>query len=229
MYGYIYLTTNLINGKIYVGQKKSEVFLPQYKGSGKALRNAFDKYGRDNFSVRLLCPCFSKEELNEEERFLIDYFDCRVKNGKGYNISEGGDWGDISGGLTPDQYRAWNEHKSLAQKGKLFTEEHKRHISESTSGELNHCYGKRGSESHNYGKKYPNRKFSRICVACNKQFLSGSNQTKYCPECNAERHLPKNPNRVFTVICRNCGSGFQSYSNNPRQVCSICKNGGMHE
>lgn len=38
MYGYIYKTTNLINGKIYIGQKKSEKFLGiNYLGSGKRL------------------------------------------------------------------------------------------------------------------------------------------------------------------------------------------------
>ena len=38
MYGYIYKTTNLVNGKIYIGQKKSDVFLgDKYLGSGKKL------------------------------------------------------------------------------------------------------------------------------------------------------------------------------------------------
>lgn len=36
-YGYIYKTTNLINQKYYIGQKKG-LFDPNYFGSGKVLR-----------------------------------------------------------------------------------------------------------------------------------------------------------------------------------------------
>lgn len=48
MYGYIYLTTNLINGKKYIGQHASPVFEPdRYIGSGvilwKAIKNTEKK------------------------------------------------------------------------------------------------------------------------------------------------------------------------------------------
>ncbi len=48
MYGYIYLTTNLINKKKYVGQHKSSKFDERYKGSGKLIKKAFKKYGKEN-------------------------------------------------------------------------------------------------------------------------------------------------------------------------------------
>jgi hypothetical protein len=32
MYGYVYITTNLINNKIYIGQHKSETFDSEYIG-----------------------------------------------------------------------------------------------------------------------------------------------------------------------------------------------------
>lgn len=51
-YGYIYKTTNLINGKIYIGQYKSNLFDSQYKGSGVILRKAFAKYGKENSNVK---------------------------------------------------------------------------------------------------------------------------------------------------------------------------------
>jgi len=38
MYGYIYETTNLINGKKYIGQSKGK-FKPLYLGSGVVLKN----------------------------------------------------------------------------------------------------------------------------------------------------------------------------------------------
>lgn len=157
MYGYIYKTTNLINGKIYIGKKKSEVFIPWYKGSGRALHEAISKYGCDNFKVELMCPCFSLEELNSEERFLISYFDCRVKQGKGYNISEGGDWGDISEGMSQEDYEKWCSNLSKACLGerngfygKKHNEGSKRLISEhhaDFSGQNHPMYGKHLNES----------------------------------------------------------------------------------
>ena len=43
MYGYIYLTINLINNKKYIGQHRANEFTSKYKGSGKILTKAFKK------------------------------------------------------------------------------------------------------------------------------------------------------------------------------------------
>lgn len=45
MYGYIYETTNLINGKKYIGKRVKPKFDGNYKGSGKVLKHAIEKYG----------------------------------------------------------------------------------------------------------------------------------------------------------------------------------------
>lgn len=93
MYGYIYLTTNLVNGKMYVGQKKSSYFNPNYKGSGKILWRAIEKYGWDNFKVELLKECNSLEELNQSEINEIRRRDA-CSSPQYYNIASGGQgWG----------------------------------------------------------------------------------------------------------------------------------------
>ena len=85
MYGYIYKTTNLINGKIYIGQHKSEEYDSSYYGSGKLIRRAIEKYGIENFSNTVLCCCDSKQELNKMEKQLIKNYNSRdIKIG--YNI-----------------------------------------------------------------------------------------------------------------------------------------------
>ena len=90
MYGYIYKTTCLVNNLIYIGQKKSPIFLEQkYLGSGKILKCAIAKYGRDNFKVELLQECMTFEELNYYEKFYIQKFNS-VCPDIGYNISLGG-------------------------------------------------------------------------------------------------------------------------------------------
>jgi len=48
----IYKTTNIINGKIYVGKDESNN--PAYLGSGYALKPAIKKYGKENFRKRSL-------------------------------------------------------------------------------------------------------------------------------------------------------------------------------
>lgn len=46
----IYKTTNLINGKIYIGQDSKD--RPNYYGSGKLIHRAIKKYGKENFKKR---------------------------------------------------------------------------------------------------------------------------------------------------------------------------------
>lgn len=100
MYGYIYKTTNKINNKIYIGQKKSDVFLAEkYLGSGVRLKSAIKYYGKENFSVELVDTADSLEKLNEKEIYYISYYSSTNPE-IGYNISFGG--GGISGIV------AWN-------------------------------------------------------------------------------------------------------------------------
>lgn len=54
MVGYIYLTTNLINNKRYVGRKTSPTFVEDYHGSGVHIKNAVKKYGEDSLKLLLL-------------------------------------------------------------------------------------------------------------------------------------------------------------------------------
>lgn len=89
MFGYIYLTTNLINGKKYVGLHESPVFTEDYKGSGKIIKLAFEKYGWDNFKVELLQECDTFEELNQAEKDWIAKLDA-VHSHEYYNICYGG-------------------------------------------------------------------------------------------------------------------------------------------
>ena len=91
MFGYVYLTTNLINNKIYIGQHKfSEKRLDEkYLGSGKILLQAIQKDGIENFKCEVLCFCESQDELNAKEIFYIKQYKSQERN-IGYNIVDGG-------------------------------------------------------------------------------------------------------------------------------------------
>lgn len=89
-YGYIYKTTNLINGKIYIGQHKATKFNDRYLGSGKRLKEAIIKYGKNNFEVLILDESAkNEEELNKLEIFYIEKYDARNPQ-IGYNLHCGG-------------------------------------------------------------------------------------------------------------------------------------------
>lgn len=122
-YGFIYITTNMINGKKYLGQKKFDCHSSSYIGSGKALKKAIHKYGRENFSRSIVCFCHTAEELNKVEYDLSLFLDV-VASDDWYNQVYGG--GSING------YRFTEEAKrKIAQSkiGKSRTDEDRKKLS----------------------------------------------------------------------------------------------------
>jgi group I intron endonuclease len=79
----IYKTTNLLNGKYYIGKQKK--YTKGYFGSGVALRYAIKKYGKINFKKEILEICNSDEELQYAEIKWIDKLNG-VKDKKCYNL-----------------------------------------------------------------------------------------------------------------------------------------------
>lgn len=110
----IYKTTNLVNGKIYVGQDSKND--SKYLGSGINISRAIKKYGFINFKKEILEFCKNIDELNEREIYWISLLNSIDRN-IGYNISIGGKGGQK--GLTPwnkgvkGKQKAWN--KGLTQ------------------------------------------------------------------------------------------------------------------
>lgn len=94
---YIYKRTNLINGKVYIGQtiqepkKRWNVEDQSNQEIGKAVR----KYGKENFKNEIIDIAKDRNELNQKERYWIKYYDSNNSD-KGYNKTQGG-----SGGIPP--------------------------------------------------------------------------------------------------------------------------------
>lgn len=93
----IYKAENLINGKLYIGQttsslnkRASEHFKKSLnKNSKSVFHTAIRKYGKENFKFSIIRFCFSKEELNEKEKYYIKKYNTISPNG--YNLTPGGD------------------------------------------------------------------------------------------------------------------------------------------
>jgi|TARA_Y100000034_G_scaffold39761_1_gene49015 group I intron endonuclease len=88
MYGFIYLTTNKINGKKYIGMCKN-THHKGYFGSGKLLKQAIKKYGKENFERTILEKCETFEELSESESYWIKFYNA-VESFEFYNLADGG-------------------------------------------------------------------------------------------------------------------------------------------
>ena len=128
MYGFIYITTNLVNGKKYLGQRKYSKGWESYLGSGVAFKKALKKYGKENFKREIIIEAETAEELNQFEKELSIKYDV-VNSDNWYNLC----YGD---GVTT---------------GYVFSEESKRKMSEKAkgrySGEKNPMYGRCGKNA----------------------------------------------------------------------------------
>ncbi len=83
----IYLTTNLINGKRYIGAHSTNNLNDGYLGSGILIQKSIKKYGKQNFNFKILEYC-NKRELNEKEQYWISKLDTIYPNG--LNLTSGG-------------------------------------------------------------------------------------------------------------------------------------------
>jgi group I intron endonuclease len=87
----IYKTTNLVNGKIYIGKDTKND--STYLGSGMLLHKAIQKYGLDFFNKEILEECNDQILLAEQEKYWIAKFNATDRK-VGYNITDGGFGGD---------------------------------------------------------------------------------------------------------------------------------------
>ena len=155
---------NKINNKIYIGQsvdiytrwKQHKADLRHRNHENKHLENAWHKYGEKNFEFSILCEC-EEEQLNTIEQYYILCFES-INPKIGYNKDYGG-----SAGRPPQYVRdkisnslkghtPWNkgiphseEQKiklKIARKGRVYSDETRRKISNSNKGKLSPSKGK---------------------------------------------------------------------------------------
>ena len=64
-YGFVYITTNLINNKKYIGKRKIRNVKSDstYLGSGKDLKKDIELYGAENFKRDILEYCVNEDDL----------------------------------------------------------------------------------------------------------------------------------------------------------------------
>lgn len=129
-YHILYRTVNIINSKFYIGVHSSNDKKDKYIGSGVALKRAIKKYGRENFIKENLFFCKNREDLKELEELVVD--EVLINSNICYNMTKGGELPPIMTGKDNPMF------------GKPKSEETKRKIRESLSGDNNPNWGKEG-------------------------------------------------------------------------------------
>lgn len=87
MIGFIYKTTCLVNGKIYIGKHEGSES-DNYLGSGTIFEFALKKYGRKNFKREILRRCETLHELRIWEHVFIKKYRAQDPS-IGYNKADG--------------------------------------------------------------------------------------------------------------------------------------------
>lgn len=87
-YHIVYRTTNLINGKFYIGMHSTYNLNDSYLGSGWVMKDAIKKYGRDNFKREILFIFDTRiEAMKKEAEIVTEEFVTETQN---YNLTKGG-------------------------------------------------------------------------------------------------------------------------------------------
>lgn len=133
-YHYLYKITNDINDKVYYGIHSTDNLNDGYFGSGKFLKKAIKRYGKDHFKKTILTFCNSREQTNILEAHIVNQE--LLESGLTYNLKIGGD-----NVLMPNSYIKANEsiRKQIVQleTGKVFES-----ISQAKVKSIGDCIGK---------------------------------------------------------------------------------------
>jgi group I intron endonuclease len=150
----IYKVLNKVNGKIYIGQTTKPVGLRfiRHLNSAKygvkyksAFLEALKKYGAENFEVKTIARCDTKEHLDQAEKFYINFFKSKAPDG--YNLTDGG--GSTYGFNQPEEANRKNREAHL---GLVRSEETRKLISENKKGKkINYPKDRKGFPPWNKG------------------------------------------------------------------------------
>lgn len=109
IYGYIYVLTNHVNGKVYIGQTHRDPEIRRIehfdKCHNKKVQEDMDLHGKKNFTFEVIANASTRDELAELERSYIKQYDA-MNPEHGYNL--------CAGGHGPNEYKWTEEDKQKA-------------------------------------------------------------------------------------------------------------------
>lgn len=115
MFHTVYRIENLINGMFYYGVHSTNNLDDGYYGSGKIIKQAVKKYGKDNFSKTIVEVFDTRAEALNLENILVD-----PNHPLSYNMAIGGGGGGFYNKQHTDEFKS---AISLVHKGKIVSDE----------------------------------------------------------------------------------------------------------
>lgn len=161
-FNYIYLITNKLNDKVYIGKHSTDNLDDGYMGSGKIIKRAINKYGIENFTKEYLAFCDTESTLNYLERFYIKKYKSTEV---GYNITGGGEGclGLIHSKETRKKLSDIARKNNIGEKNPFWHKHHSMKSRQKMSKTLKENYVK---EKHpNYNKHLPKSTKDKISVS----------------------------------------------------------------
>jgi group I intron endonuclease len=157
--GYIYLITNKITKKKYVGQSVQKDINSRWKqhkcmissSIGKYLLDSYKKHGIHNFKFQIICICFD-EDVDDLEKHYIEKYNTLAPNG--YNLTIGGK-------------RRYLKKESKDKISKALSGRGGNPCSEETKQKIS--LANRGNKNGNFGKKMSDEQRKKISETMKKQ------------------------------------------------------------
>jgi len=190
----IYKTTNLINETIYIGVHKTNDINDSYIGSGKLLKIAIKKYGRDSFKKEILHIFDNMIDAYLKEKEIVN--DMFILNENNYNLAVGGisttEFYPNRKYLTGENHPMWgkkqseesNKKRSKTQTGKKMTPESSIKKSISLKGHKSWNKGKKLSDIDKLNKSISAKKLEKIeCPHCGKLNDPGNSKKSHFDNC----------------------------------------------
>ena len=186
----VYKITNLVNGKMYIGQHVTSDLDDGYMGSGLVIRRAIKKYGAENFRKEWLTFCEDEEELDYMERVFVD--ETWLSRSDTYNLKLGGDGG----------WAYINEHNLTN------TPEMRAKLSEKMKGNRYGCF-KRSKETRrrmsvaNKGKQLTHETKRKLSIAHTGKKVDEETRKKISESSQKKRWYNDGAHETFTEVCPN--------------------------
>lgn len=138
---FIYLITNKITGKQYVGLTTKDVDrrISEHIIGKTYIGRALRKYGIQSFNISVIDSAITIDVLYEKEKYWIKYYEC--KSPSGYNLTDGGEGG--LGHIVSEEGKRKIGRANKGNKyrlGHTFTEESRIKMSLAQKGRLGHSH-----------------------------------------------------------------------------------------